>query len=264
MLARETQGDGPPLMLVPGSLTGWVSWIPHQQRLLDAYRVIRVQPIHNELGSAGVPGDPGYTAATERESLRLTLDDLALPSAHFAGWSGGARALLEFAMQYPSRVRTLTLVEPAAYWILDQLSESDAQVTRLNEFLHDLAGNDVSDDDLATFLELAGLVSKHEDAFGDPNWTRWQPHRLALSWQGEHADRPHRSVDELAAITCPVLLVRGTDTTPWLRRVTDVLADRLTDTKVLDLPGNHACHIENIDAFLNALHSHLIAAEQRR
>ena len=32
-----------------------------------------------------------------------------------AGWSGGGRALMEFVFAYRERVRTLTLVEPAAY-----------------------------------------------------------------------------------------------------------------------------------------------------
>ena len=50
-------------------------------------------------------------------SLRLTLDALGIERAHFAGWSGGGRALIEFALAYPERVRSLTLVEPAAYWM---------------------------------------------------------------------------------------------------------------------------------------------------
>jgi hypothetical protein len=71
VLKFDDRGAGDPLVLVPGGLTGWVSWVPHQERLVDRHRVVRVQPIHNELGSKGVPGDPDYTAQIERESLRL-------------------------------------------------------------------------------------------------------------------------------------------------------------------------------------------------
>ncbi len=78
--------------------------------------MFRVQPIHSELGSAEKPGDPGYTAEVERESLRLTLDELGIDVADFAGWSGGGRALIEFTLTYPGRVRSLALVEPAAVW----------------------------------------------------------------------------------------------------------------------------------------------------
>jgi len=101
-LTHEIKGDGEPVVLVPGGLTGWVSWIPHAERLSARWRVIRVQPIHNELGSAGQRGDPGYTAETERESLRMTLDALEIETAHLAGWSGGGKALIEFALAYRS------------------------------------------------------------------------------------------------------------------------------------------------------------------
>ncbi len=101
VLQHDMKGQGDPIVLVPCGLTGWVSWLPHQERLASSYTAVRVQPIHNELGSAGQPGDPAYTAETEREALRLTLDELGIDLADFAGWSGGGRALIEFALAYP-------------------------------------------------------------------------------------------------------------------------------------------------------------------
>jgi len=57
LLTVDVAGEGEPLVLIPGGITGWLSWIPHQERLSDRYRTIRVQPIHNEQGSAGIKGD---------------------------------------------------------------------------------------------------------------------------------------------------------------------------------------------------------------
>jgi len=65
-LPYDARGQGDALVLVPGGLTGWLSWIPHQARLASTRRTIRVQPIHNELGSAGQVGDPSYTAVRDR------------------------------------------------------------------------------------------------------------------------------------------------------------------------------------------------------
>ncbi|MEY9946172.1 alpha/beta fold hydrolase [Kitasatospora sp. GAS1066B] len=257
VLVNEVKGEGPPVVLVPGGLTGWVSWTPLADALSTGRRVVRVQPIHNELGSAGERGEAGYTAAIERESLLMTVDALGVETADFTGWSGGGRALIEFALAHPERVRTLTLVEPAAYWILDGLGECDPEVARLNQFLHALAGQDVSEDDLAEFLELAGLAPSKDQAREHPAWPRWVPHRMALSWSSEQADRPDRDVAELADIRCPVLLVHGSATADWLKRVVAVLDERLPDTRVLELPGDHACHLENPDAFLVALERHL-------
>ncbi len=253
-LQHDINGRGEPVVLVPGGLTGWLSWIPHQERLAADHTVVRVQPIHNEVGSAGQPGDPDYTAETEREALRLTLDELGVDMADFAGWSGGGRALIEFTLAYPERVRTLTLVEPAAYWILEQLGE---QLPGVEEFMHGLSGKEVTEQDLARFLVLGGFVQREEDARKHPNWDRWVPHRMALSWQSEQVDRSGRSVQELERITHPTLLVKGTVTADWLKRVVDVLGERLPEATVLELPGDHASHIQNVDAFLEAFGRHL-------
>jgi pimeloyl-ACP methyl ester carboxylesterase len=257
VLLSDSKGEGEPIVLVPGGLTGWLSWVPHQERLADRYRAIRVQPIHNELGSAGKPGEVGYTAEVEREAFRLTLDTLGLERPHLAGWSGGGKALLEFATEYPERVRTLTLVEPAAYWILEQLGEQDEVVEELNAFIHPLFGQQVTEDDLATFLEYAGFVRDRSDAPSHPNWERWLPHRMALSWQSEELDHPDRSVDDLARVASPTLLVKGTVTAEWRKRVVDVLSERLPKATVVELKGDHASHIQSIDAFLAAFEKHL-------
>lgn len=264
VLQHDAQGQGEPIVLVPGGLTGWVSWIPHQERLAGRYRAIRVQPIHNELGSAGIPGDPTYTAETEREALRMTLDALGLERPHLAGWSSGGTAVIEFATEYPDRVRSLTLVEPGAYWILEQLGESLADVERYNSFVHGLFGRPVTEDDLATLLELGGLVKEAQDASSHPIWDRWLTHRMTLSWQGEKLDHPERSVDELSRITCPVLLTKGTRTDDVDKRVVDVLGERLPNATVVELEGDHAHHIQSIDAFLAALGAHLKRTEEMR
>jgi len=259
VLQHEITGDGEPIVLVPGGLTGWLSWIPHAERLATTRRVIRVQPIHNELGSAGRLGDLTYTAETEREALRMTVEELAIEDADFAGWSGGGRALVEFALTYPERVRTLTLIEPAAYWVLEQLGHSDPDVDRINTFIHHLAGSDVTEDDLAAFLELAGFVSSADEAREHPNWARWVTHRMALSWQSEELDRTGRSIKELASIDVPVLLFKGTVTGDWEKRVVNELGARIPGARVLEIPGDHACHIQSIDAFLDALKRHIKA-----
>lgn len=194
----------------------------------------------------------------------MTLDALGLERPHLAGWSGGGAALIEFAAEYPDRVRSLTLVEPAAYWILEQLGERLAEIERGNSFVHGLFGRAVTEDDLATFLQLAGLVENAQDAPSHPNWDRWVTHRTTLSWLGEKVDHPDRSVQELASITCPVLLTKGTRTGDLDKRVVDVLGQRLPNASVVELEGDHAHHIQSIDAFMRAFEAHLSRTEAPR
>ena len=261
VLTYDIAGDGDPLVLVPGGLTGWLSWIPHQERLSDRYRVIRVQPIHNELGTAGKAGDPSYTRDTERESLLLTLDELEIERSHFAGWSRGGKALIDFTAVHPGRVISLTLVEPAAYWILEELGETDFVLERLIRHIHRMAGATVTEDDLAAFLSSAGFADDPGRAREGPYWDRALPHRMALSWASDESMGSDFSVADVATIRCPVLLTRGTRTERWERRVVEILGTHIPDVRVAEFEGGHAHHIESLEPFLVELDTHLRARQ---
>ncbi len=259
VLAVDVAGEGEPLVLLPGGLTGWISWIPHQERLASDYRVIRVQPIHNEMGSAGEPGDPSYTRETVIESLRLTLEELEIETAHFAGWSAGGKGLLDFAIAYPETARSLTLVEPATYWLLDRVGEMDSSLSEYIHYLHSLGGKNITEDDLATFLHEAGFVDDPAAARSDPYWERGLPHRMTLSWLSEDLMGSDATIEDLARIRCPVLLTKGSTTAEWEKRVVDLLAEHLPVARVVELDGDHAHHIQSIDRFLDELETHLSA-----
>ena len=260
LLTVDVAGEGEPLVLIPGGITGWLSWIPHQERLSDRYRTIRVQPVHNELGSAGMKGDPSYTREVAVENLLLTVDHLEIERAHFAGWSLGGKGLLDFAIAHPGRLISMTLVEPAADWILEAMGESDREHQESTDFLYSLAGQEVSDDDLARILYVAGFVGDPAEARSDPYWERAWPHRMTLSWLSEKLMGSDLSVADLAAVECPVLLTKGTETGRVERRVVDLLALHLSSARVVELEGSHAHHIESIDRFLEALEKHLQAS----
>lgn len=262
-LMYDSKGTGEPIVLVPGGLTGWLSWLPHQVRLAAHCQAIRVQPIHNELGSAGLPGDPGYTADIEREALRLTLDALGLTDVHLVGWSSGGRAALEFTLESPERIRSLTLVEPAAHWVLRDLGIDTEQAESDAAFLDRLSGRTVTEDDVATFLVLAGFARSADEARNRPEWDRWVGHRMALSWQGA-LQRSSRTVGELSRVSCRTLLTKGADAGALDRRVVDELGRLLPRASVIELPGDHAHHIESIDEFLTALEVHVGGAAPGR
>ncbi len=257
VLKVDVVGGGEPLVLIPGGLTGWLSWIPHQERLSDQFRTVRVQPIHNELGSAGIKGEASYTREVAVESLLLTVDHLGIDQGHFAGWSAGGKGLLDFALVYPDRLISATLVEPAADWVLAAAGESDREHEESTAFLDSLAGQDVTGDDLASFLYLAGFVGDPTRARSDPYWDRAWPHRMTLSWLSDRLMGSDHSLADLAAVTCPVLLTKGTTTGRTERRVVDLLAKHLPNARVVELEGSHAHHIESIDRFLEVFEHHL-------
>ena len=259
-MTDRVEATAAPIVLVPGGLTGWISWIPHQERLATRYQAIRVQPIHNELGSAGTPGDPSYSRETEQESLRLTLNELGIDRFHLAGWSAGGKTALDFAIATPQRIRSLILVEPAAYWILEEVDEVDPELEEFIGYLLSLTGKKITEDDLARFLAKAGLAQDPTTARQDPYWEKALTHRMSLSWLSEGLMGSDYGVADLAGLAAPVLLTKGTRTEPWERRVVDLLGQHLPNARVADIEGTHAHHIESIDRFIDEMEAHLLSS----
>ena len=109
VMKTEVSGRGRPLVLVPGGLTGWLSWKPHAERLSAEYRVVQVQLLNVDLGlrKERLPND--YSVDMEVRALSAALDKEGIEEADFAAWSFGAEITLSFAIANPGRVRTLTL-----------------------------------------------------------------------------------------------------------------------------------------------------------
>ena len=61
------------------------------------------------------------------------------------------------------------MVEPAAYWILEQVGEESAVVDQISGFLRGLAGK-VTEEDLATSLGYAGFAEDPGGARQLPGW----------------------------------------------------------------------------------------------
>ncbi len=260
----ETTGrhQGAPLVLIPGGLTGWVSWVPFVEPLSQHLTVVRVQPTQNELGGMdGRIGDSDYSAEIELAGLLLALDAEGMDRAHVAGWSNGGKIALHLALAQPQRVRSLTLVEPGTPWLLQTAGTPTADLAAFVDRTHRLAGREVTDDDLAEFFVSASVVPAGLDRSAIeqlPVWAASHPFRNALSW-GFPAVWGDHHVDELASIHCPTLVVRGTETAPWLSATAALVAERIPNAELLELPGGHACHLQNPDVFLAAFHRHLDA-----
>src|SRR5688500_669013 len=77
-LLHEITGQGESIVLVPGALTGWLSWLPFVEPLAKDRQVVRVQLRSVELAEAGRAYPSDYGTLTERDALRATIDLLRL------------------------------------------------------------------------------------------------------------------------------------------------------------------------------------------
>lgn len=261
-LLHDVTGDGEPIVLVPGILSGWLSWIPFAERLSKERMVVRVQLRGVELAGAGEPFPDDYGTLTEREALLATVDELGLDSFDLAGWSYGGHVALAFALEYPARIRSLTLIEPEASWILRETGHAKDVLARNEDYDRSFTGREITVQDLKDFLVRAGFGAPGDDFESLPPWPVWVRNRRVLSTVGTIHDYTD-SLDRLRALDIPVLAVNGTDTTEQDAAVVDDLVATVPHARLLELPGDHACHIENIDLFLEALNTHLLEGVTR-
>lgn len=248
----DVTGHGDPLVLVPGGLTGWRSWAAHAERLAQRRRVIRTQLLSVELGLRGEPLPPGYGLETESEALLRALDELGVAQADVVAWSYGGAIALGLALDRPERVRSLTLIEPAAYWVLRGFGRFGPEAQAVEREMRALGPGAISEEQLAYFLFVAGIVPEGADPRASPQWPVWLEHRQSL----RIGDAPFRHQDDVARLKTfdrPVLLFKGEGSPDYVREVVDLLGRALPDARVEELPGAHVLQIVSVEAFLAIL-----------
>jgi pimeloyl-ACP methyl ester carboxylesterase len=249
-------GEGRPLVLVGGGLTGWLSFVPHQERLRASRRVARAQLLTVQLGLEERPLPDGYSIRMESDALGAAVDEMEREApVDLVAWSYGAAVTLDYALGHRDRVRTLTLIEPPAFWVLEATGRMDAVSRRERdelEALHREMASDVSEAQLARFVTQAALCPPGTRPEDLPAWPVWVEHRRSLR-NGPAVFAHTDDAARLRTFDRPVLLFKGTGSTPVFHRIVDALADTLPRAEAVELPGGHAPQIAAIDDFLARL-----------
>jgi pimeloyl-ACP methyl ester carboxylesterase len=194
--------DGPPLVLLHGTMTTLTIWLPNIADLAGDYRVYAVDTMGHP--SKSIPADPIRNASDFVAWLADTLDGLHLDRVHLAGISLGGWIGLSFAKTAPERVEKLVLLSPAASF----------QPLTKQFFLRAVASGIIPTRGMMnSFFAWMGLAATPGDVVAQQV--------LDLIWLGgKHFRVPPEvrrvmptvfSDDELQAFTMPVLLLIGED-----------------------------------------------------
>lgn len=105
-LEVDAQGEGPPVLLLPGFGVDCAAFGPQIAPLAERCRVLAVNP--RGVGLSDTPESERYDVETAAADAAAVVGT----SAHIVGASLGAAAALELALGRPEIVRSLTLVTP--------------------------------------------------------------------------------------------------------------------------------------------------------
>ena len=240
-LNYEISGEGEPLVLVmgtSGSIPLWGEIIP---RLAQEYRVIAFD--NRGLGGSE-RGEGEISVASMAEDTSALLEALEIPTAHVMGWSLGSAVAQELALAHPQQVASAVMY--ATWARCDGFMRS-----MLTALRHPWSTGDVE-----AALGVAGLAFSPE-MLDNPDVEKLFEQMLPAFPQTEEqirttveqwdADLVHDTVDRLAGITAPTLVVVGEQDLLTPPRQSKAVADAIPGARfeLLTGPGSsHGLHLE--------------------
>jgi len=248
----EITGKGKTVALVPGGLTGWLSWQPHAELLGRKYQVMRTQLIAVDLGLSNAPLPDGYSVRYESTALANAMLQGGIDQADFVAWSYGAEITLDFALNNPDRVRTLTLIEPPAIWVLRSHGPLSPELIADQGKLAHLGPGDISEDQLAWYTHFTGLVPAEVVPQTLPQWPIWTQHRQSLRIQ-DLVFRHEDDIQRVREFHKPVFLIKGKGSAPFLHQIVDILGKEFPLAQIQMLAGGHSPHIAEMSSFMEML-----------
>ncbi len=245
------QGSGQPVVLIHGNTSSSAWWEYTLQRVRGDYRFI-APDLRGRGDTEGPAAD--WTIETLADDVRGLVEHLGLGPAHFVGHSLGSDVALQYALDHPADVKSLTLLNPG--WVAGDMPPMLADAARIAAMV-------ANKEQLK--LALRATAIHHPD---DDNWKRLEAASLKqkdeASLRGPAALQAWAVADrlgELAGIS--TVIVRGADD-QFLstHAVCWAILDNLPGARYLEIPGaSHSPNVETPDAWVAALLEHLASVE---
>jgi pimeloyl-ACP methyl ester carboxylesterase len=247
-------GSGEPVVLLHGSGSSAAQWHSLAERLAERYRVI-APDLYGYGGTAHWPGSKPFHLECEAEIV-LALFERVNKRAHLVGHSYGGAVALHVAGLRRDLLRSLTLIEPAAFHLL---RGTDAQAfAEITEVATSVERATASGEYLAGFGRFVDYWNGPEAWAGVSAEKRYgMAARLPKVALDFHATLNELTrLEDFRSMTVPTLLLHGTNSRWPTRRICDLLDRILPEARLETIGGaGHMApmtHREQVNAIVIA------------
>lgn len=241
-------GKGEPVVLVHGALGDYRTWRAQVDSFAKHYRVIAYSRRYAYPNQKTEIDSSKHSFASHAKDLAEFLKKLNLEPAHLVGHSSGAYITLITAIDHPELVRSLTLGEPPVMSLLPPPTPND-----VNPFAKAVEAfvNNEEEKGVSYFLEVAMDDSSYFSSL--PKSDR---EIMMMNTQEARANStlenimPLTTCDDLKKINCPVLLLGGDKSPPFLPLIINKMEPCLRNKEKATLPNtSHGLEYENPSEF---------------
>lgn len=255
-LSYSLHGDkGEPVLLIMGFGSGKELWQPQIDELSRDHRVIAFD--NRGVGASELGDEPLTMRVFARDVLRL-LDELGEERVHLVGVSMGGMISQEFAIRYPARLRSLTLIathpgglhifpKPMGLYYFSKAFRGSAS-SRLESMRAMLYPKEYVDE-----VGAEALADRMRQMMGPAtSMDTIRAHFFAIL--------RHRTVSRLHKISAPTLVIRPVKDILVNPAASLTLHRRIRGSKMLEIPGSgHGLLFQSADEVNAALRAHFKA-----
>ena len=232
----RVDGQGEPLLLIMGLAGSMQSWIFQKHVFRKHFRVIAFD--NRGVGRSDKPIGP-YSMRMMADDTVGLMDHLGIEKTHILGVSMGGMIAQEIAINYPDRVKKLVLGCTFA--------REDETGGHTSHYFKGLGvESDCTDDELRKVSTKMVLTTDFSLAFNNRLYRMivsrltWV-YAILLPTNGVHAQFvaivDHDTLDRLHRIEAPTLIITGTQDRIIKHSSTEVIANRITNAKLVKLDG---------------------------
>ena len=214
--ADEVRGTVVLIEGVGSSAMGWPDYF-YQPILDNGYNVIRFD--NREVGRSSWTKGMDYDLSDMAKDILMVIDQVGLDSVHILGQSMGGMIAQEFALNYPARVQTLTLVYTSAHYEDKALPEPTNDLWRkLMAVFRAYYKDDIASKiklELALSDVLSVIPLEQEDLLFVAKRVRYEykirkgVNPKALDDQGKAVSKSGSRYERLNQLSMPTLIIHG-------------------------------------------------------